>query len=492
MHRVLTVTTRSATLLLLFGLASFLHSTTRTSAAQLLPYSVASLGTGGAGPSSVRDHDAIFMNPANLVYDDRGGRVVMSFLPVHVSGGGNLAQFGFYNEGLQGGTMTESRKRELLDEWFGPAGRNAMRYVGVSAAVVPFAIAVRGANWGAGFAAQVRTHNRMGINRGLLDLALIGLEEERSVPLDGEIQGMNTVHLALAYSRRFPAHRLAVGVAPRLILGTSFAQGTMHSTVDVLEGALVHHFDYTLRAAGTFGRDMLDRFEPVRATQPVQHSAGNPFGSVAGKGGGVDLGANYEMGSNVSVAASLTDLGFVHWNADARRVTPINSEFRFEGIDLDLERISDEFEGSLGNYVSHVMDSLADDAYGKVEREDVSFTTFTPAAFHAGGTMYFNNHLGALSAGTSVPLNRASGNMTRRPAVYLGLEYRLGRRYGIPLRAGVRAGGMSAVSTAVGIGIHTPLWEFALSAAVTPSSEAVGGGMQVAVGASLLTLRFGR
>lgn len=493
MHVLLISTRRLAVrLLLTLGLAGLAQSTTLPSAGQSLPYSVSSLGMGGAGPSSVRDHSAIFLNPANLVYDDRGGRVVMSFLPVRFAGGGNLVQFGFYNEGLGGGTITESRKHELIEQWFGASDRNAMRYVGASAAVVPFAMAVRGTNWGAGFAAQVRTHNRMGMNRGLLDLALFGLAEERSVPVDGEIEGMNTVHLSFAYSRRFPERRWAVGVAPKLILGTSYAHGKMNSVVDVHEDALVHRFDYTLRAAGSYSHDMLDRYELLGAADPAGNPLGNPFGSVAGKGAGIDLGTTYEMRPNVSIAASLTDLGFVSWNADAQRITPLHSEFRFEGLTLDLDRIEDEFEGSLGNYVTHVMDSLADDAYGTVDRKNVSFMTSTPAAVHAGGTLYFNEQLGALSVGTSVPLNGAAGNMTRRPSAYVGLEYRLGRRYGIPIRAGVRAGGMSAVSTAIGIGFHTPLWEFAVSAAATPSSEAVGGGMQLTAGISLLTLRFAR
>lgn len=480
-------------LLLLFGLAVLLLcGTTQRSAAQALPYSVYALGTGGAGPSSVRDVGALFSNPANLVYDDRGGRVVVSVLPLQVSGGGNLAQFGFYNDGLQGESMTASRKQELMENWFGSAERDAVRYVGVSAAVVPFALVVRGTDWGAGFAAQVRTQNRMGTNRGLVDLALFGLEEERSVPVSGEIEGMNTVHLSFAYSRRLPERRLSVGVAPRIILGTSYARGEMTSTVDVLEDALVHRFDYTLHAAGSYSKDVLDRFELLGAPASVDDSFGNPFGSIAGKGAGLDLGATYEMRPNVSVAASLTDLGFVRWSTDARRVTPVNSELRFEGFDLDLDRIDEEFDGRLGDYFSHVLDSLAEDAYGTVDRSDASFITSTPAAFHTGGTLYFNDKLGAVSAGTSLPLNRSNGNMTSRPSVYLGMEYRLGRRYGIPLRAGVRAGGMNALTTAVGIGIHTPLWEFAISAAATPSSETAGGGMQLSLGASLLTFRFGR
>lgn len=95
------------------------------------------------------------------------------------------------------------------------------------------------------------------------------------------------------------------------------------------------------------------------------------------------------------------------------------------------------------------------------------------------------------AAGTFNPLNAATGNLTRRLSGYLGMEYRLGRRYGIPLRAGVRVGGMGAVSMAVGIGFHTPIWEFGLSAAATPSSEVAGGGMLLTVGASVLTFWFG-
>ncbi|MEX0821993.1 MAG: DUF5723 family protein [Rhodothermales bacterium] len=462
----------------------------RPAAAQTLPYTVSSLATAGAGPSAARDHDAIFVNPANLVYNDRGGSVVMSFMPFRLMAGGNLVQFGFYNDGLQNGTLTEDRKHELLDNWFGPADRNAMRFVGVSAGVVPFALVVRGTNWGAGFAAQVRSHNRMGMNRGLVDLALRGMTEVRTVPLDAAMESMNSVHLSFAYSRRLPARRLAIGIAPRIILGTSYAEGRLNSTVDIEEDAIVHHFDYSIRAAGSFSEDVLDRFEVLGAADPIDRSVKNPFGDIAGRGAGIDLGITYDMRPNVAVAISLTDLGFVKWSAGARRVTPVHSEFRFEGLDLDLDRIDAEFDGQLGDYVSHVVDSLANDAYGTTERRDVSFITGTPAVFHTGGTLYFANRLGALSAGASIPLNEATGNLTRRPAAYMGVEYRLGRRYGIPLRAGVRLGGSSAVRVAAGIGLHTPIWEFGISAALTPDSEMAGGGMRVTVGVSLLTFRF--
>ncbi len=478
--------------LALLAIALLWQPASLTGSAQTLPYSVRSLGMGGAGPSSVRDHGSIFLNPANLVYDDLGGRIVLSLMPTRVSGGGNLAQFGFYNDGLTGGTMTDAHKQELIEAWFGPAERNAMRYVGITAGVVPLALAARGPNWGAGFAVQARSHNSMGVNRGLVDLALLGLTDERTVPVDGRIESMNTVHLTLAFSRRLPARRLAVGIAPTLILGTSYARGSMNSTVDVLEDALIHRFDYTLRAAGSYSQDVLNRYGLLGAVEPTDGPVRNPFGSVAGTGAGVDVGVTYELRPDVSVAASLTDVGFVTWKKDARLVTPLRSEFRFEGFDLDIDRINDEFEGRFGEYVAHVVDSLARDAYGTVEREDISFTTAAAAVFHSGGTVYFANRLGALSAGTSVPLNRAAGNLTRRPSAYVGTEYRLGRRYGIPLRAGVRIGGVSALSMAVGVGFHTPLWEFGLSAAATPSSEAAGGGMRLTVGASLLTFRFGR
>lgn len=476
---------RLLSLLALFALAV-------TASAQEVPYSVASLAGGGAGPSSARDQGALFLNPANLVYDDHGGRIVMSLFPVRVSGGGSLLQVGFYNDERTGRTISEAEKRALIEDWFGPEERNSLRYVSLAGGVVPVAMVVRGGDWGMGFAAQVRSHNRLGVNRGLVDLALFGLEEERSVPIDAEIESMNTVHLSLALSRRFPDRHLSIGIAPRLILGTSYAAGQMNSVLDLREDAIVHRFDYTVRAAGDFSHDVLDRFATFGGPDSTGRPIRNPFGAVAGRGAGLDLGATYEIATHLDAAVSITDLGFVTWSADAQEVTPTNSEFRFEGVELDMSRIDQEFDGSSGAYVSHVIDSLAKDVYRTVERSDAHFTTSTAAALHASGTFYFANRLGALTAGTSVPMNRAAGNLTRRPSVYLGTEYRLGRRYGMPLRAGLRAGGAGAISTAAGIGFYTPFWEFAVSAAATPSSEAAGNGMRFGVGFSLLTLRFGR
>ena len=46
-----------------------------------------------------------------------------------------------------------------------PKKRN-MRYLGVSAEIVPLALSMRGYGWGVGFAVRSRVYNRTGFSRG--------------------------------------------------------------------------------------------------------------------------------------------------------------------------------------------------------------------------------------------------------------------------------------------------------------------------------------
>ncbi|RMF54259.1 MAG: hypothetical protein D6746_14660, partial [Bacteroidetes bacterium] len=92
-----------------------------------------------------------------------------------------------------------------------------------------------------------------------------------------------------------------------------------------------------------------------------------------------------------------------------------------------------------------------------------------------------------VNMGLSVALNEAPGNLTRKPSVYTGGEYRLGP---VPLRAGVRLGGDGAMTLGVGLGLRTPVYEFGLSVAATPKSDVMGAGGRYVVALSLINLHL--
>ncbi|GIV61263.1 MAG: hypothetical protein KatS3mg044_0129 [Rhodothermaceae bacterium] len=454
------------------------------SRAQVETRGVALLATAGGGPAFVRDNDAIHFNPANLLFTDRGARVVLSLGNTRAFTGGDLLQFHYYNEYLASGrTLSDGEVVQMLDGWFGSTGATTLRRAGLHADVVPLALTYRGGSWALGLAVRTRSFNQVGLSRGWFDLLLRGTGENRDLPVNASMQALNMTDLTVAFTYRFD--RLFVGLAPKVVLGHSFTDTRFTSTVSVSDDVVEHVYDYTARAAGSFSRDVFDAFD-LFADDPFADVAfTNPFGSQAGTGFGADVGITYVAAPGVLVAASLTDLGQIAWNRDAQTVTPVNTTFRFEGLTLNQDRIDREFDGDFGRYAESVLDSLARDAYDEVNRVYGRFTTSLPTAFHFGTAWYHGR--ATVNMGLSVALNEAPGNLTRKPSVYTGGEYRLGP---VPLRAGVRLGGDGAMTLGVGLGLRTPVYEFGLSVAATPKSDVMGAGGRYVVALSLINLHL--
>ena len=476
-------------------LASFVFIGLHPAAAQIDTRGVSMMSTAGGGPSYVRDTDALFFNPANLRLDERGSRVVFTFGSLQAFGGGSLLQFSHYNDSfVQGRNLTTSDVQSILDDWMGSVNSSYLRTIGASAEAVPFAIVARGYGWGAGLGIRTRAYTNAGFSRGLFDLLLVGTDQEGSFPVNMDIRSVVTTEISLGYSHFLPQYRLAIGIAPKYILGLNYARTTLDSYVELSDETITHTYDYVIQAAGNFNQDIgeaINLFESTGFLVDADPSdIDNPFSAVSGTGLGFDIGATYELSKNILVAASFTDIGYVRWTKNADAVYPAGTSLEFEGLDLDLDRIDDEFDGDFGAYVEDYFETLIDDTYDNVERQKGSFTSYTPAAFHAGGTWHAMKGLFVVNAGTTVGLNKSAGNLSRRPSLYVGGEFHPGRRFSFPIRTGVRVGGGGALTMGFGFGIQTPVYDFSLGLAGTPKSTFMGGGGRYMVGVSALTFRI--
>jgi hypothetical protein len=268
----------------------------------------------------------------------------------------------------------------------------------------------------------------------------------------------------------------------------------MNSEVILEDGLITHHFDYVIEAAGNFNRDIGEAINLFDASGFLSDAEkadfSNPFSAIAGRGFGFDVGATHEISKNLLVAASFTDIGYVRWTKNADAVSPAGSSFQFGGLDLDLDRVNDEFDGDFGAYVEEYFQSLIEDAYEEVDRKKGRFTSYLPAAFHAGGSWHALRGLFVVNAGTSMGLNKAAGNMTRKPSLHLGAEFHPGRRYSIPIRTGVRVGGGGALTFGFGFGLQTPVYDLSIGLAATPKTSLLGGGGRYMVGVSLANFRI--
>jgi hypothetical protein len=80
-------------------------------------------------------------------------------------------------------------------------------------------------------------------------------------------------------------------------------------------------------------------------------------GGLGGFGLAVDLGATYKIDEDWKVSAALLDLGFIHWNTDARAANS-GKPFEFNGFhDVEISKSSPK---SFGNQGDSYKDQLAD------------------------------------------------------------------------------------------------------------------------------------
>lgn len=443
--------------------------------------SVEAISMGGGTSVLGARSAALYTNPAALTVGSSDAAVEIRLLDVRAYTGGDLFQFKHYNETLaSGASLTDEEIDRHLDAWFGEAQRQGAAY----GAVVPVAVSYRpqNAQWAVGAGLRMQALSKTSMNRGMLDLLLRGTKPERTLPVDGRYRAFSTVDLTGAFSYAFSSLPLSVGVAPRLLLGTGYADGRLDSVVEAKADALTHTFDYTARASGAVSREVYDTFNAF-AAEPLQGSG--MAQEIAGVGGGVDLGATYEMRSGLYLSMSLTDLGAIRWSGDAQTVTPVNNQFQFDGVSFDRKRLTDEFDGQVWDYVKHEVDSLARAAYEDVERDRSTFTTGLPTALHVSGTWSQGRY--TLVSGATMGLNSEAGAVHSAPAVHAGGEAQFGP---VPLRMGVRFGGPHAVTVAGGLGLELSGYRFDVGASVTPSTNLLGRGARYAVGLSLATIRF--
>lgn len=444
--------------------------------------SLHAVSTGGGASALAPPTTALYTNPAHLGVGERDAAIEVRLLDGRSYAGGDLLQFQRYDEMLASGrSLTPSQVDRQLDAWFGDQQRSGAAY----ASFVPITVTYRPLDtpWALGGSLRFRGVSETSVNRGFLDLILRGTGSERTVPLNGRYTTFSSVALTGAFSYTFDTRPLSVGVAPRLILGTGFADATLDSEVTVTEEAVTHTFDYTARAAGPVSREIYDTFNAFESTFVPE---GASFGhEVSGVGVGVDVGATYEVQPGLYVSASVTDVGTIQWSGDAQTVTPEHNEFRFEGLELDLQRLRNEFDGSILDYAEHQVDSLAQAAYRDVKRDRSGFSSGLPTALHVNGTWDRGRY--TLNGGATVGLNSEAGAVSPSPAVYAGGEVRVGM---VPLRAGLRFGGPQAVTLAGGLGLHVSRYRFDVGASVTPSTSTLGSGARYAIGLSLATVQF--
>lgn len=235
--------------------------------------------------------------------------------------------------------------------------------------------------------------------RGMLpkDLILLGLHGNSQFA--GKSADFSNIGADLNYFREYAAgysyqvdDKLNVGVRAKLLFGKaniSFSDSdiTLYTDPESYNMRLRSNFTVNMSMPVTIVRNedgVIEEFEPhfdKDDYDPVDFifNSGNA-------GFAIDLGATYRLMDEVTLFASITDLGFIGWKEDVYNIT-MDGDFEFEGIDLSasLDHNDD----------SDPADNLLDSLQGIFNLDDTrnSFNRGLPARIYLGGSYELNQML---------------------------------------------------------------------------------------------------
>jgi hypothetical protein len=227
----------------------------------------------------------------------------------------------------------------------------------------------------------------------LIRLAFLGIQQYAGQTLDLSDLRMDARYfheVGLGFSRDVIPN-LRVGAKAKLLFGVASLSGKstrMDLTVNndlsaTLQSDMVLHnngaIEFTFDNEGRIndGKPLIGNLSG--------HDIGRYMGGSGNFGLGLDLGADYSINSMFRVSASITDLGFINWKADAR--TPdirTKSTIEFHGYDF-----TDIYGGSIN--IDSLMSTLGDTLSNGLIRDNPGrFRTSLPATFTVGGLFNLN------------------------------------------------------------------------------------------------------
>lgn len=108
----------------------------------------------------------------------------------------------------------------------------------------------------------------------------------------------------------------------------------------------------------------------------TQNGKIDAFGFTKNRGVAIDLGGTYRFSDELSVGASIIDLGFIHWKTNPQQfsTTMTNDEFIFRGFDLDRLFID-------GKINSNIMKEIADTIKEQFNFSDSNYGSYNTWLF---------------------------------------------------------------------------------------------------------------
>jgi hypothetical protein len=223
----------------------------------------------------------------------------------------------------------------------------------------------------------------LGYNKSLFDFLINGNASYlgKDISLDGfGFDVSSYLETGIGYSREVN-EKLDVGGRIKVLLGAANINGDFDGIK-----LTTNEDDYSLTASSQFS---VNAYGTFFADDSIANSLGNPSPVNTGNLGlGIDLGGTYKVSDQLSVFASIVDLGYLKWADYGETLYNDGSSFTFDGIPYN-ELIGDDSGNS--DYLENLGDSLVEEF--ELSRDQVSYRTQLKTKLYAGADYKFNKYL---------------------------------------------------------------------------------------------------
>lgn len=454
-----------------------------------LSYNPINMGLGGGGTAYLQGSEALFVNPANLYFQDDQSRAHVSFLyngfhfDTLLPFDNRTDQLKSYRETIlvhenenQFIRLNNQEKTALIDRNYrnGSDKRNLMsqadlQWLGVS---------WRGQDRAYAIALRTRIGNHYQLGKGIYaDTG--GSFEEYGFVNQSFIQRYQVLHeVSFGYSESFTflngrnpgQSEFIVGIAPKLVIAGGGYEVEYVNIFSFDESDLLwnREIEYSQISSGIFSENNIRNFSSSPSiNQNIQDAGYRNLFEPTGYGAGIDLGLTYliHLNSNFTshqqhpqqperslrLSVSITDFGLIRVQNDPYQFDLSEQQIGRSGLGTGSDIL---FMGTPNEFY-HFLSNLGDlptFELGSESRE--SYNQFLPASMQTGFMFHFDWFKLMADASYSVIENafKPDGLVS-----YIGTEIRPFNF--LPLRAGTRLSKNYSSYYSFGAGFETPLFD---------------------------------
>ena len=228
------------------------------------------------------------------------------------------------------------------------------------------------------FSLTEKAESQIGLPRDLMKLLLYGTPDKDQNTYDFTTLGADATlytEAALGYSRKVNK-KLSVGGKLKLLLGTANVSTSLNDlklNAGMEEWRLVGNGSINYSSPVDLNGNSFKTFDPNTDLTV------NRWLKPSGMGGGIDLGAVYKVVDGLTVSAAVTDLGFIRWSKNLKRMN-FSADAKFSGLDYTVKiKTVDDFKDFADSVFNTIKDSKKDSI-----TSNSTYTTYTSPKLNIG------------------------------------------------------------------------------------------------------------